>query len=119
MGSVEKTTRFTSTKRNGISDDVTKEEAHIAQLRHELTALDESIDGLQQVLLLVSEELEKMEGKKQLLKERKSNAYKQQQQMEQTMGQLAERKRALEATIAEKRKCCNSFKQMCKRFKRN
>ncbi|ELK21695.1 chromosome segregation ATPase Smc [Anoxybacillus flavithermus TNO-09.006] len=87
-----------------LATTLQKEEAHIAQLRHELTALDESIDGLQQVLLLVSEELEKMEGKKQLLKERKSNAYKQQQQMEQTMGQLAERKRALEATIAEKKK---------------
>ncbi|MGG3999080.1 chromosome segregation protein SMC [Anoxybacillus sp. CHMUD] len=87
-----------------LATTLQKEEAHIAQLRHELTALDESIDGLQQVLLLVSEELEKMEGKKQLLKERKSNAYKQQQQMEQTMGQLAERERALEATIAEKKK---------------
>lgn len=87
-----------------LATTLQKEEAHIAKLRHELTALDESIDGLQQVLLLVSEELEKMEGKKQLLKERKNNAHKQQQQMEQTMMQLAERERLLEATIAEKKK---------------
>ncbi|KHF30855.1 Chromosome partition protein Smc [Anoxybacillus sp. BCO1] len=46
-----------------LATTLQKEEAHIAELRHELTALDESIDGLQQVLLLVSEELEKMEGK--------------------------------------------------------
>lgn len=87
-----------------LATTLQKEEAHIAKLRHELTALDESIDGLQQVLLLVSEELEKMEGKKQLLKERKNNAHKQQQQMEQTMAQLAERERSLEAMIAEKKK---------------
>ncbi len=87
-----------------LATTLQKEEAHIAKLRHELTALDESIDGLQQVLLLVSEELEKMEGKKQLLKERKNNAHKQQNQIEQTMAQLAERERVLEATIAEKKK---------------
>ncbi|WP_461200407.1 chromosome segregation protein SMC [Anoxybacillus sp. TBDG-1] len=87
-----------------LATTLQKEEAHIAELRHELTALDESIDGLQQVLLLVSEELEKMEGKKQVLKERKNNAHKQQNQIEQTMAQLAERERALEATIAEKKK---------------
>ncbi|SFA38466.1 condensin subunit Smc [Anoxybacillus pushchinoensis] len=87
-----------------LATTLQKEEAHIAELRHELAALDESIDGLQQVLLLVSEELEKTEGKKQLLKERKSHAHKQQQQMEQTMAQLAERERSLEAMIAEKKK---------------
>ncbi|MED0656705.1 chromosome segregation protein SMC [Anoxybacillus ayderensis] len=87
-----------------LATTLQKEEAHIAELRHELTALDESIDGLQQVLLLVSEELEKMEGKKQVLKERKNNAHKQQNQIEQTMAQLAERERVLEATIAEKKK---------------
>ncbi|KIP22515.1 Chromosome partition protein Smc [Anoxybacillus ayderensis] len=87
-----------------LATTLQKEEAHIAELRHELTALDESIDGLQQVLLLVSEELEKMEGKKQVLKERKNNAHKQQHQMEQTVAQLAERERVLEATIAEKKK---------------
>ncbi len=87
-------------------------------MRHELTALDESIDGLQQVLLLVSEELEKWKEKTSI-KRAKNNAHKQQHQMEQTVAQLAERERVLEATIAEKRSCFNSFKQMCKRFKRN
>lgn len=47
-----------------LSTALQKEEAEIEQLRDHITALDESIDGLQQVLLVASEELEKLEGKK-------------------------------------------------------
>ncbi|GMB08490.1 chromosome segregation protein SMC [Thermolongibacillus altinsuensis] len=80
-----------------LSTHLQKEEAKIEQLRNEIAALDESIDGLQQVLLIASEELEKLEGKKEVFKERKKNAAKQQEQMNQKIQQLLEREKTLKA----------------------
>ncbi|WP_243289904.1 chromosome segregation protein SMC [Bacillus sp. FJAT-47783] len=65
-----------------VTTSVQKKEASIEQLRDQITALDESINDLQQVLLLASEELEKLEGRKEVLKERKKNATYNQSQLE-------------------------------------
>lgn len=46
------------------SAEIQKKEARLAELRDRLTALDESISDLQNVLLAASEELEKLEGQK-------------------------------------------------------
>lgn len=51
-------------------------EAKIEEARDKIQALDESVDELQQVLLLTSEELEKLEGRKEVLKERKKTPRK-------------------------------------------
>ena len=40
------------------------------ELRGQLQAVDESVDSLQEVLLLSSKELEKLEGQRELLKEK-------------------------------------------------
>jgi chromosome segregation protein len=93
-----------------LSVHLQKEEATVEQLRNEIAALDESIDGLQQVLLLASEELEKLEGKKEVFKERKKNAAKQQEQMKQKIQQLLEREKTLKATEQEERSMLEQIK---------
>lgn len=57
-----------------LSTTINEEDAGIEKKRNEIQALDESVDELQEVLLSVSEELEKFEGQKEVLKERKKNS---------------------------------------------
>ncbi|PGT86637.1 chromosome segregation protein SMC [Bacillus sp. AFS040349] len=65
-----------------------KREADVERMKEHLSALDDSIDDLQQVLLLTSEELEKLEGRKEVLKERKKNAHQNKAQLERTIEEL-------------------------------
>lgn len=84
-----------------MSATLQKKEADIELLRDELTALDESISSLQNVLLHASEELEKLEGRKEVLKERKKNAAHNQGQLEKTILELSSRIAELEKTRAK------------------
>lgn len=74
-----------------LSAMMQKREADVEKMKDHLTALDDSIDDLQQVLLLASEELEKLEGRKEVLKERKKNAHQNKAQLEKTIEELKER----------------------------
>lgn len=74
-------------------------EAKIEEARDKIQALDESVDELQQVLLLTSEELEKLEGRKEVLKERK-NATQNRAQLEEALVQRSEKERSLKEKIA-------------------
>ncbi|WP_226665736.1 chromosome segregation protein SMC [Metabacillus litoralis] len=65
-----------------------KREADVEKMKDHLNALDDSIDDLQQILLLASEELEKLEGRKEVLKERKKNAHQNKAQLEKTIEEL-------------------------------
>lgn len=56
-----------------LSAKVKQGETKIERARLDMQAMDESIDELQNALLLASETLEKLEGKKEVLKERKKN----------------------------------------------
>ncbi|MBD1380016.1 chromosome segregation protein SMC [Metabacillus arenae] len=84
-----------------LSSTLQKKEAFVEQTRDKLSALDESIDELQQVLLLASEELEKLEGRKEVLKERKKNAHQNREQLENLIEELTVRENFL---VTEKRK---------------
>ncbi|MDN8817570.1 hypothetical protein Q0M01_14080, partial [Staphylococcus aureus] len=75
-------------------------EAKIEEARDKIQALDESVDELQQVLLLTSEELEKLEGRKEVLKERKKNATQNRAQLEEALVQRSEKERSLKEKIA-------------------
>ncbi|BDG32864.1 chromosome segregation protein SMC [Parageobacillus thermoglucosidasius] len=94
-----------------LSAALQKEEAEIEQLRDHIAALDESIDGLQQVLLVASEELEKLEGKKEVLKERKKNAAQYKKQLEDTITSLTEKKERLEQALAREHEQLSALKQ--------
>ncbi|WLR53463.1 chromosome segregation protein SMC [Mesobacillus subterraneus] len=65
-----------------------KKEAQIEKMRDQLAALDESVSDLQNVLLHASEELEKLEGRREVLKERKKNASQNRGQLEKNIEEL-------------------------------
>ena len=60
-------------------------EAHLKKLRDSLATLETSINELQEILLNASEELEKLEGRKEVLKERKKNATQNKSQLEKAI----------------------------------
>ncbi|MGE6378030.1 chromosome segregation protein SMC [Peribacillus muralis] len=60
-------------------------EGHLKKLRDNLATLEASINELQGILLNASEELEKLEGRKEVLKERKKNAAQNKSQLEKAI----------------------------------
>ena len=60
-------------------------EAHLKEVRGSIAGLETSINELQGVLLNASEELEKLEGRKEVLKERKKNAAQNKAQLEKAI----------------------------------
>ncbi|MBT2642646.1 chromosome segregation protein SMC [Bacillus sp. ISL-41] len=78
-----------------------KKEAEIEKMRDQLAALDESVSDLQNVLLHASEELEKLEGRREVLKERKKNASQNKGQLEKNIEELTSSVSLLENQKAE------------------
>ncbi|RSD28053.1 chromosome segregation protein SMC [Mesobacillus subterraneus] len=78
-----------------------KKEAEIEKMRDHLAALDESVSDLQNVLLHASEELEKLEGRREVLKERKKNASQNKGQLEKNIEELTASIKQLEKQKAE------------------
>ncbi|MCM3572804.1 chromosome segregation protein SMC [Mesobacillus subterraneus] len=78
-----------------------KKEAEIEKMRDQLAALDESVSDLQNVLLHASEELEKLEGRREVLKERKKNASQNKGQLEKNIEELTSSVVLLENQKAE------------------
>jgi chromosome segregation protein len=74
-----------------LSTELQKKESKIEETRDHMTALDESISDLQNVLLHASEELEKLEGRKEVLKERKKNASQNKEQLEESIQELSQK----------------------------
>ncbi|WP_066068562.1 chromosome segregation protein SMC [Neobacillus soli] len=74
-----------------LSSSLQVKEAKIVEIRDQISALDESITDLQNVLLHASEELEKLEGRKEVLKERKKNAAQNKEQLTTNICELTER----------------------------
>jgi chromosome segregation protein len=74
-----------------LSAKLQVKEARIEETRDHIAALDESITDLQNVLLHASEELEKLEGRKEVLKERKKNASQNRAQLEKSIAELTDK----------------------------
>jgi chromosome segregation protein len=74
-----------------LSAKLQVKEAKIEETRDHIAALDESITDLQNVLLHASEELEKLEGRKEVLKERKKNASQNRAQLEKSIAELTDK----------------------------
>ncbi|WP_160720036.1 chromosome segregation protein SMC [Bacillus sp. USDA818B3_A] len=74
-----------------LSSELQVKEASIVETRDKIAAMDESITDLQNVLLQASEELEKLEGRKEVLKERKKNAAQNKEQLINNIGELTDR----------------------------
>ncbi|WP_129689150.1 chromosome segregation protein SMC [Gottfriedia acidiceleris] len=73
-----------------LSTEISTEESKQHELQEKLNALDESIDQLQQVLLTVTKNLEKYEGQKELMKERKRNTSSQSEQLRKQVDEVTE-----------------------------
>ncbi|WP_242136510.1 chromosome segregation protein SMC [Bacillus cereus group sp. BfR-BA-01360] len=82
-----------------VASHLQKNETELKELRGQLQAIDESINSLQEVLLLSSKELEKLEGQRELLKERKQNATTHCVQLEQLIIELNEKVHGYEGEI--------------------
>ncbi|OIK15250.1 chromosome segregation protein SMC [Bacillus sp. MUM 13] len=68
-----------------MSAELSKKEKMIEEIRGKILELDASSDHYQGVLLAASEELEKLEGRKEVLKERKKNAFQNKGQLEKSI----------------------------------
>ncbi|MFD1735786.1 chromosome segregation protein SMC [Bacillus salitolerans] len=86
-------------KEIGLASTIQKEEIELEQLRDHVRSLDESISQLQEVLLLASEELEKVEGRKEVLKERRKNASQNQSQLEKQRADNEQKMKDLQSAI--------------------
>lgn len=80
------------------------QEAEIEALREQIQVLDDSITELQEVLLITSNELEKIEGQREVLKERKKNKNENRAQLEQNIELLQKKMIELEAELLEQTK---------------
>ncbi|MGG1574434.1 chromosome segregation protein SMC [Fictibacillus sp. NRS-1165] len=84
-----------------LSSKVKHEEASLERARADIQALDESIDELQQSLLVASEELEKLEGKREVLKERKKNYHQNKESLKQQIQTLKKKSEVLQTSSLE------------------
>jgi chromosome segregation protein len=92
-----------------LSTRIQKKEAVLAKTRDKIAALDESISNLQEVLLATSEELEKLEGRKQVLVERKKNSSSNEAQLKQSIEEAEEQ---IQQLTFEKEKAEMEFKSI-------
>lgn len=86
-----------------LSTEISKEESKQHELQEKLNALDESIDQLQQVLLTVTKNLEKYEGQKELMKERKKNTSTQSEQLRKQIDDITAHLNDLQQLIESER----------------
>ncbi len=90
-------------KELALSSQLQSDEANVEKMRADTQAIDESIQALQEVLLLSSKELEKLEGQRELLKERKKNGTENCSKLNETILQLTEKLSQSEQSIAGER----------------
>ncbi|MRX70564.1 chromosome segregation protein SMC [Bacillus lacus] len=99
--------------------DIGNKEGVLEETRDKVAALDESIDELQQVLLIVSEELEKLEGKKEVLKERKKNANSNKASLEKSIEDLGELNKRLQQEKSQEEKVFKALKNQVAELRKN
>jgi chromosome segregation protein len=85
----------------GQSTEASRQEADLEQARFHVTQIDQSIEELQHLLLTVSEETEKVEGQREVLRERMRNLTANRQHTMEQMHRITEKQHALESELAE------------------
>ncbi|MCC3357502.1 chromosome segregation protein SMC [Bacillus sp. REN16] len=97
-----------------LNTKLQNKEAKIEELRTGIETTDSSIHELQQLLLRTSEDLEKLEGRKEVLKERKKNATQNRAQLENSILELSQK---LESLIERKQKEQQDLSQLIEEVK--
>ena len=77
-------------KEKQMGAELEQQETKLYKLRQNMTSLDVSINSLQEILLTASQDLEKLEGRKEVLKERKKNANQNKAQLEKAIKEAQE-----------------------------
>ncbi len=77
-------------KEQSMASELVQKETMLQELRQKMANLDRSIHTLQEVLLTASQDLEKLEGRKEVLKERKKNATQNKAQLEKSITEAKE-----------------------------
>ena len=98
---------------------VQKQEADMEALRENIQVLDDSITELQEVLLLSSNELEKLEGQREVLKERKKNATHNRSQLEQSIEDLKTKTADYESQISIQTKILAQYQSELQTLKKD
>ncbi|OCA83864.1 chromosome segregation protein SMC [Pseudobacillus wudalianchiensis] len=96
---------------SALFSNLQKREAKAEELRAQITALDESVNDLQAVLLAASEELEKLEGRKQVLQERRKNAIQNEGQLADNLAEVKEKIKQLTKQAEELKKMSEADKK--------
>ncbi|RHW39678.1 chromosome segregation protein SMC [Lysinibacillus yapensis] len=98
-------------------------EGHVGAIRGKLKEIDEVLDSAQEQLVEASSEAERWEGRKALLKEKRSNAHKQLQQLQQSLHELQTEEQELlssendkKSQFTEKQKEVQKLKQEIKQL---
>lgn len=94
-----------------ISSQIKVDEVKIDEFRAKMQALDESINDLQDILLVTSEQLEKTEGKKEVLKERKKNYHQTKESLLKKIESLKDKKVQVEDSLKNELEKQQSFKE--------
>ncbi|WP_223700263.1 chromosome segregation protein SMC [Sutcliffiella deserti] len=94
-----------------LSTELNSKEAALEKFKDQVAALDESVDSLQQALLVASSELEKLEGRKEVLKERKKNASANRTQLEKTSVELEQFLQTHKEKLTQEHVVLNSLHQ--------
>jgi chromosome segregation protein len=84
-----------------LATELQGKEMKTQEIRNQIGLLDSNISELQTILLRSSEELEKLEGRKEVLKERKKNASQNRSQLEKNILELSEKLELLKHQKAE------------------
>lgn len=95
----------------GFSTEASKREADLEQARFQVNQIDQSIEELQRVLLQVSEETEKVEGQREVLKERLRNLSANRQQTMEQMHRITEKQHAVDIQLSEEQQRVEETKQ--------
>ncbi|AKO93868.1 chromosome segregation protein SMC [Priestia filamentosa] len=101
-----------------LSESITKKESHIDEAQKNMNVLEQSLEELQTVLLNVSEELEKIQGRKQVLIERKKHASKTQDELEESTEHLEEQVAFLAKSKEEASELLKTYEQNVHRLKK-
>lgn len=70
-----------------MASELLQKETMLKELRQKMTNIDVTINTQQEVLLTTSQDLEKLEGRKEVLKERKKNASQNKAQLEKSISE--------------------------------
>ena len=101
-----------------LSESIDKKESHIVEAQKNMNVLEQSLEELQTVLLNVSEELEKIQGRKQVLIERKKHASKTQDELEESTEHLEEQVVFLAKSKEEASELLKTYEQNVHRLKK-